>query len=155
MSEINARLVIVGDGPERENLEVTAASLGISDRVIFTGQVKNVEAYYAAADVLANPSHSEGSPYVLLEAMAANLPIVATAVGGVPEMVENNQTALLVPASDPQAMADAIARVLGDEQLAQRLAASASTLGTFRFSPDNYVRSLAEVYREVISSRTV
>jgi glycosyltransferase involved in cell wall biosynthesis len=154
-AEINPRLVIVGDGPERENLEATAASLGISDRVIFAGHVKNVEAYYAAADVLANPSHSEGSPYVLLEAMAANLPIVATAVGGVSEMVENNQTALLVPAGDPQAMADAIARVLRDEQLAQRLAASASTLGSFRFSPESCVRSLAKIYREVISSRRV
>ena len=154
-AEINARLIIVGDGPERENLEMAAASLGISDRVIFTGQARNVEFCYAAADVLSNPSHSEGSPYVLLEAMAANLPIVATAVGGVPEMVENNQTALLVPASDPQALADAIARVLGDEQLAQRLAASASTLGTLRFSPERYVRSLAKIYREVISSRTV
>jgi glycosyltransferase involved in cell wall biosynthesis len=154
-SETNARLVIVGEGPEREPLETAAASLGISDRVIFTGQVKNVEIYYAAADVLANPSHSEGSPYVLLEAMAANLPIVATAVGGVPEMVENDQTALLVPASDPQAMADAIARVLGDEQLAQRLAASASTLGSFRFSPESYVRSVANIYREVIGIRTV
>jgi glycosyltransferase involved in cell wall biosynthesis len=153
-AEINARLVIVGDGPEREYLEAATASLGISDHVIFTGQVRDVEIYYAAADVFANPSHSEGSPYVLLEAMAASLPIVATAVGGVPEMVENNQTALLVPASNPQAMADAIARVLGDEQLAQRLAASASTLGTFRFSPENYVRSLANVYREVISART-
>jgi glycosyltransferase involved in cell wall biosynthesis len=152
-AEINARLVIVGDGPERENLEMTAASLGISDRVIFTGQARNVEAYYAAADVLANPSHSEGSPYVLLEAMAANLPIVATAVGGVPEMVENNQTALLVPASDPQAMADAIARILSDEQLGQRLAASASTLGAFRFSPESYVRSLITVYREALGSK--
>ena len=153
-AEINARLVIVGDGPERENLEATAASLGIRDRVVFAGQARNVEVYYAAADVLANPSHSEGSPYVLLEAMAANLPIVATAVGGVPEMVENDQTALLVPVSDLQAMADAIARVLGDEQLAQRLAANASTLGTFRFSPENYVRSLILVYREVIDRRS-
>src|SRR6266852_6782237 len=103
--EINARLVIVGDGPEREPLEAAAASLGLSDRVVFTGQVNNVQVYFAAADVLVNPSHSEGSPYVLLEAMAAGLPIVATAVGGVPEMVENNETALLVPASDPCALA--------------------------------------------------
>jgi glycosyltransferase involved in cell wall biosynthesis len=100
-----------------------------------------------------NPSHSEGSPYVLLEAMAAGLPIVATAVGGVPEIIGNNETALLVPASDPQAMADAIARVLSDDQLAQRLAASASTLGSLRFSPDNYVRSLIKVYREALGSR--
>ncbi len=78
---------------------------------------------------------------------------MATAVGGVPEIVKNNQTALLVPASDPQAMADAIARVLGDEQLAQRLAASAATLGFLRFSPENYVCSLAKLYSEVISRR--
>jgi len=154
-SEFKARLVVVGDGPERESLEAIAASLGIGARVIFTGQVKNVEVYYAAADVLANPSHSEGSPYVLLEAMAAGLPIVATAVGGVPEMVENNKTALLVPAGDPQAMADAVARVLGDEQLARRLTTNASALVTTRFSPETYMRSLAEIYREVISRRRV
>ena len=151
--DISARLVIVGDGPERQPLEAAAASLGLSDRVIFTGGVKNVQVYFAAADVLVNSSHSEGSPYVLLEAMAACLPIVATAVGGVPEMVENDKTALLVPAGDPQAMADAIARVLGDDQLAQRLAASASTLGSLRFSPDNYVRSLVTLYREVLGSK--
>ena len=148
-----AKLVIVGDGPERESLEAAAASLGIRDRVVFTGQVNNVQVYFATADVLVNPSHSEGSPYVLLEAMAANLPIVATAVGGVPEMVENNQTALLVPAGDPRALADAIARVLSDKQLAQRLSASASTLGFLRFSPENYVRSLAKVYREALGSK--
>ena len=153
-SEFKARLVVVGDGPERENLEAIAASLGIGARMIFTGQVKNVAVYYAAADVLVNPSHSEGSPYVLLEAMAAGLPIVATAVGGVPEMVENNNTALLVPAGDPQAMADAIALMLSDEQLARRLTTNASALAT-RFSPETYVRSLAEIYREVISRRRV
>jgi glycosyltransferase involved in cell wall biosynthesis len=154
-AEINARLVIVGDGPDRGPLVEAAASLGIGGGVVFTGQVKNVEAYYAAADVLVNPSHSEGSPYVLLEAMAANLPIVATAVGGVPEMVENNRTALLVPASDPSALANAIARVFSDEQLALRLAAGASTLVSSRFSPENYARSLAKVYGEVASRRTV
>ncbi len=152
---ISARLVIVGDGPERENLETTAALLGLSDRVLFTGQVNNVSVYFAAADILVNPSHSEGSPYVLLEAMAAGLPIVATAVGGVPEMIENNETGLLVPANDPQAMADAIARVLCDGQLARRLTTSASALVTTRFSPESYARSLAKIYREAISRRMV
>jgi glycosyltransferase involved in cell wall biosynthesis len=154
-AEVNARLVIVGDGPERGQLEDAASSLGIGDRVVFTGQVKNVEVYYGAADVLVNPSHSEGSPYVLLEAMAAGLPIVATAVGGVPELFENNETALLVPASDPRAMADAIARLLNGEKLAAQLAENASELVSSRLSPEAYVRSLAKVYRAVISSRTV
>ncbi|HVS83787.1 MAG TPA: glycosyltransferase [Pyrinomonadaceae bacterium] len=153
-AEINARLVIVGDGPEREPLEAAAASLRLSDRVVFTGQVNSVQVYYAAADVLVSPSHSEGSPYVLLEAMAAGLPIVATAVGGVPEMVENNESALLVPASNPLAMADAIARVLSDEELARGLSANASALVTKRFSPETYARSLVQTYREVINRRT-
>jgi glycosyltransferase involved in cell wall biosynthesis len=134
-------------------LEEAAASLGIGDRVVFTGQVRNVEVYYAAADVLVNPSHSEGSPYVLLEAMAANLPIVATAVGGVPEMVENNQTALLVPPNDPEAMAGAIARMLSDEKLARRLATNALSLVSVRHSPANYLHSLTAVYSEAIAGR--
>jgi len=149
-AESDARLVIVGDGPERGPLEEAAAALGVGDRVVFSGQVKNVEVYYAAADVLVNPSHSEGSPYVLLEAMAAGLAIVATAVGGVPEIVENNETALLVPASNPQAMADAIARLLNDEKLAGQLAENASELVSSRLSPEAYVRSLAEIYRAVM-----
>jgi glycosyltransferase involved in cell wall biosynthesis len=103
--------------------------------------------------VLVNPSHSEGSPYVLLEAMAAGLPIVATAVGGVTEMVENNETALLVRARDPHEMADAIARVLNDEQLAQRLSANASASVGLRFSPETYVRSLVEIYRGLIGAQ--
>ncbi len=150
--DINARLVIVGDGPERRLPAEVVASLSLGERVIFAGQVNNVGAYYAAANVLVNPSHSEGSPYVLLEAMAAGLPIVATAVGGVPEMVEHNETALLVPANDPEAMANAIARILNDEHLAQRLAANASALGSFRFSPETHARSLVKLYQAVISN---
>lgn len=154
-SDLNTRLVIVGDGPERIHLETSASSLGIAARVIFAGQVTDVHPYYAAADVLVNSSHSEGSPYVLLEAMVAGLPIVATAVGGVPEMVENNETALLVAANDPQAMADAVARLLSDKELATRIADNARALASSRFSPEAYVRSVAEIYREVISERKV
>jgi glycosyltransferase involved in cell wall biosynthesis len=151
--EISAQLVIVGDGPERAKLEAAAESLGCKRRVIFTGQVSDVQTFYAAADVFVLPSHSEGSPNVLLEAMAANLPIVATAVGGVPEMVENNESVLLVLASDPLLMAASIARLLTDRELAQRLTTNAAMLVDSRFSPHNHVRSLIEIYREVIGVR--
>lgn len=158
LAEINpatrSTIVIVGEGPERARLEAVAASLRPSERVIFAGEVSNVQPYYAAADVVVLPSHSEGSPYVLLEAMAAKVPIVATAVGGVPEMVQDEESALLVPPRDPHAMAAAIARLLTDAELAHKLTANAFTLVVTRYSPETYVRSLLAIYREVISTST-
>src|SRR5438105_1749387 len=118
--ELNCKLIVVGDGPERGRLEAAVESFGLKEKIVLAGQVNNVQLFYAAADVLALPSHSEGSPYVLLEAMAAGLPIVATAVGGVPEMVCDEETALLIPARDPKAMATAIARILDDDALAEK-----------------------------------
>lgn len=151
--EVSSKLIIVGDGPERARLEAAAQSWACKERVIFTGQVNDVGAFYAIADVFVLPSHSEGSPNVLLEAMAANLPIVATAVGGVPEMVEDNESAVLVPANDASSLAAAIARLLTDKDLAQRLTAKAAMLLDNRFTPDNHARSLIEIYREVIDVR--
>jgi glycosyltransferase involved in cell wall biosynthesis len=151
--DISSKLIIVGDGPERRRLEAAADAHGIRERVIFTGQISEVQLFYAAAQVFVLPSHSEGSPNVLLEAMAANLPIVATAVGGVPEILEDNESALLVPANDPQAMAAAIARVLTNQNLAERLTNNSAALIASRFTPEQYVRSLTEIYREVIDSR--
>lgn len=151
--DLNAKLVIVGDGPERVNLEAEANAKGLADRVYFAGQVTNVQPYYALAEVLANASHSEGSPYVLLEAMSAGVPIVATAVGGVPEMLSDNETALLVPPAKPEGLAGAIAHLLKDPGEAARLANSAKVLAVDRFSPETYVRSLTEIYRNVIVDR--
>ena len=121
--------------------------------VIFTGQVNDVHPFYAIADVFVLPSHSEGSPNVLLEAMAANLPVVATAVGGVPEMVADHESALLVPANDPPSLAAAISNMLADKNLALRLATNASTLVDTRFDPETYARSLVKIYREAIERR--
>jgi glycosyltransferase involved in cell wall biosynthesis len=150
--ESKAKLIIVGDGPERKRLEAATAEYGINGRVQFAGQISNVKPYYAAADVLVLPSHSEGSPYVLLEAMAAGLAIVATKVGGVPEMVEDEESALLVPPREAEMMAAAISRVLTDANLARKLTANASALISTRYSPETYVRSLVEIYRGVIAS---
>lgn len=151
--DISSKLIIVGDGPERGRLEAAADAHGIRERVIFTGQISEVQLFYAAAQVFALPSHSEGSPNVLLEAMAANLPIVATMVGGVTEIVKNNESALLVPAKDPRALAAAIVRVLTDQNLAERLTTTSAALIANQFTPEKYVRSLMEIYREVINVR--
>lgn len=152
--DISSKLVIVGDGPERGRLEAAARADGLGERVIFAGHISgDIQPFYAAADVFALPSHSEGSPNVVLEAMAANLPIVATAVGGVPEILEDNESALLVPANDPRAMAAAIARVLGDQDLAQRLTTNSAALVATRYAPAQYVRALVEIYGDVIKAR--
>ena len=141
-SDLDCKLVIVGDGPERDRLESAAAQSGVGQRIIFAGQITDVQPFYAMASVFVLPSHTEGSPNVLLEAMAANVPIVATAVGGVPEIVENEVSALLVPESDPAAIAVALAALLTDKELSRRLAT------------EDYARSLIEIYREVIDSKT-
>jgi glycosyltransferase involved in cell wall biosynthesis len=150
---IASKLIIVGDGPERARLEATVDAQGLKEHVIFAGQVSEVQVFYAAADVVVLPSHSEGSPNVLLEAMAASLPIVATAVGGVTEVVKTEESALLVPAQDPNALAAAIARVLTDQDLASRLITKSAALIAERFTPPKYVRALVEIYREVIDAR--
>jgi glycosyltransferase involved in cell wall biosynthesis len=151
--DLNVKLLIVGEGPEREKLMAAARSTGISERVVFTGQVKNVQPFYAIADVFVLSSHSEGSPNVLLEAMAANVPVVATAVGGVPEMVKNEESALLVPPMNPAAMAAAVSSLIRNRELAQRLVQNAATLIKVRFHPEQYVRTLVNVYSEVLQAK--
>jgi glycosyltransferase involved in cell wall biosynthesis len=153
--EVAFKLIIVGDGPERSRLEAAVESKESKASVIFTGQVNDVHSFYAIADVFVLPSHSEGSPNVLLEAMAANLPIVATAVGGVPEMLADHESALLVPPNDPPSLATAISSLLGDKVLVQRLVTNAGALVDTRFDPETYARSLIKIYREVIERRRV
>lgn len=152
-ADLKYELLIVGDGPERTRLEAQAASSGIAGHVTFTGQQSDIQSFYAIADVFVLPSHSEGSPNVLLEAMAANVPIVATAVGGVPEIVQDNETALLVPANAPQQMAKTIARLLTDDVLAQRLVKNSSAAVATRHTPAHYVQSLVRIYQRAIEGR--
>ena len=147
------KAVIVGDGPERARVEAEAASAGVGDRMVFAGHADDVRPFYAAADVLALPSHSEGSPLVLLEAMAAGVPVVATDVGGVPEVAADGETALLVPARDARAFAAALARVLSDPKLAHALAETASARVAADFSSEARARALINFYSRLVERR--
>jgi glycosyltransferase involved in cell wall biosynthesis len=155
----STRLVVVGDGPERRALLAAAESAGIADRVIFAGQVDDVRHYYKIADVMALPSYTEGSPNVLLEAMAAGVPIVATAVGGVPEIVTDGESALLTPAGDAPSLAAAISALLDDRELARELIGNARSIVCLRHSPESRMNSLIGIYHEIApataSSNTV
>ena len=140
------RVVVVGDGPEQENLQRLTARLGIGQRIVMAGFQTDVRPYYCLSTLLALPSYSEGSPNVVLEAMAAGLPIAATDAGGVPEILEDGISGLLVQPGDPQAMAEAILRILRDKALASRLAAAARSCAQSKYTPQAYRRSLTEFY---------
>lgn len=148
--ELKAKLVIVGDGPELMRLERLADSFGATELITFAGHVREPEPYYAMADVFVLPSRSEGSPNALLEAMAAGVPIVATCVGGVPEIVSDGSSALLVPPGDPEAMAEAIARALEDEELTARLTSRAREIVLARHSIRARATALIEIYSGLI-----
>jgi glycosyltransferase involved in cell wall biosynthesis len=146
------QLVIVGDGPERQRLEQHIARLGLHGKVILAGHRPEVAPFYAAAAMLALPSHSEGSPNVVLEAMAAGVPVAATNVGGVPEILEHERTGIIVPARDPGAMADAIQRLLARPQDGCALAGAARGEVEARFTPEAYRRSMTAFYEEVLDA---
>lgn len=148
---LDVRLVLVGDGIERPRLERQAEASGLAGRVVFAGQQRDVWPFYGLADLFALPSLSEGSSNVLLEAMASGVPIVATSVGGVPETVEHESSALLVPPRSPAELAEAMRRVLIDPGLAAKLTAEAS-IRVRRFSPQAYCDKLIGIYQSVIET---
>jgi glycosyltransferase involved in cell wall biosynthesis len=149
------RVVVVGDGPEEANLVQLIARLGIEQRVVLAGFQKDVNPYYSLGTSLALPSYSEGSPNVVLEAMAAGLPIAATAVGGVPEILQDRVTGLMVAPGDPQALADAIAQILRDPRFAAELARAARSRVDSGFTPEAYRRSLTQFYVDTLNASSI
>jgi glycosyltransferase involved in cell wall biosynthesis len=121
-----ASLTLIGDGPERARLAAEAARLGLTGAVTFAGTraQDEVAAALAQTDIFVLPSFAEGVPVVLMEAMASRLPVVATAIAGVPELVEHGVAGLLVPPGDALALEQALKRLLGDPGLRQRMGAA-------------------------------
>jgi glycosyltransferase involved in cell wall biosynthesis len=149
---LNPHLLIVGDGPERGPLEERIHAGGMTSSVTLTGQTPSAEAFYGIADVAVLSSLSEGSPNALLEAMAARLPVVATKVGGIPEIVTDGESALLVAPRDPCAMSKAIAALLSDAALARRLSDRAYEVISTRYTPEVRTRRLIEIYLDALGS---
>jgi glycosyltransferase involved in cell wall biosynthesis len=144
------RLVLVGDGGEAQRLRAAAADLG--EQIVFTGHVDDPWPYYCLADVFALPSYSEGSPLALFEAMSAALPIVASAVGGIPETLSNGNSALLVPAGSEDELVTALERVLNDADFASHLGSSARATAE-QFSPARYTRDRLLIYEKLLVKR--
>jgi len=145
------RLVLVGEGPERLRLEELCRGLNLTDVVIFAGQQDDIDPYFGIADVFLLPSLSEGCPNVLLEAMAAGVPVVATAVGGVPELVTSGRDAILVKKHDWAGLASATAQLLRDRQLRDRLVFFAHEIVS-RKTPEAYFKSIVSIFNEACAN---
>lgn len=141
----NTLLTMVGDGALREPMEALAEELGIRDGVEFAGMQENVYPYLHDADIFLLPSSYEGIPMTIVEAMGTGLPIVATAVGGVPDLIRNGENGLLVPC-DTDAVADACIRLMQDAALRERLGCNARKDST-RFSANHMAESYIKVYQ--------
>ena len=141
------RLVLVGEGPERPRIEELCRSLSLSDVVTLAGQQDDINPYYGIADVFLLPSHSEGCPNVLLEAMAAGVPVVATAVGGIPEIVTSGRDGVLVKRNDWVGLACATAELLKDRRLCDRLVSFAREI-VLQKTPEAYFKSIVSVFRQ-------
>lgn len=146
----NVRFVVIGDGEQREHIERLIQHLGLRDRFILLGTLKDASRYLAALDVFVLPSVKEGFPWALLEAMAARVPAIATRVGAVPEMIEDGVSGILCDAGNAQQMAHSIVRLLGDDKLRQDLAIAAHQQVISKFS----LRTMIDEYERLFTAES-
>jgi glycosyltransferase involved in cell wall biosynthesis len=148
--DAGAHLVIAGDGECRASLEERASALGVRERAHFLGLRDDVDGLLPEFDVAAMSSDFEGTPLFAFECMAAGTPLVATAVGGLPDMLDDGQSAVLVAPRDPAALADGLGRALADPSLRARLAAAARER-LARYHIDAVASRFADLYTELLS----
>jgi glycosyltransferase involved in cell wall biosynthesis len=147
------RLVIAGDGDERRALEARVTELGLEGRVDFLGWRSDLAALYQSMDVFVLTSINEGTPVSLIEAMAAGVPVVASSVGGVPDVVEDGVTGVLVPPRQPEAVAAAIVSAVRQPERASVMAARARRSVRDRFDSARLVQETEAMYRQTLLER--
>lgn len=146
----DVHLHIVGVGPRESELRALAESLGIAPRVHMLGFRRNVYDYIAHCQALLMPSLHEGLPYALLEAMALGIPIIASRVGGLAEVMQDENTGLLVLSGDAKVLAQAIHRLHDDPELRSRLGDQARRLQQARYSLEAMTKSYLAIYRRLL-----
>jgi glycosyltransferase involved in cell wall biosynthesis len=142
--------VVGGTGPVLEDLRERAQRLGLRDRVRFVGFCSDAGLFYDAIDVLVSTSLSEALPYVLIEGMSHGLPIVATAVGGIPEIVTQDETGLLIPPKDPGRLAAALKVLAQAPDLRDRMGAAGHARAIKHFQQSECVRRTIDIYRQML-----
>lgn len=144
----DANFVVIGDGPQRAQIEKSIDQHGLRNRFFLLGRVTNAWQYVTGFDVFALPSAKEGFPWALLEAMAAKVPAVATAVGAVPEMLEDGVSGIICKPGDVEGFAQGITRLLGDEKLRQDMAINAHQQVLTKFSLRDMIAQYEKLFTE-------
>ena len=150
--DVDALLLLVGDGDDRERLEELAHELGVARHCLFLGYQQDVAAWFAVSDAVVLTSASEGTPATLIEALAAGRPVVATNVGGVSDVVDDGETGFLVPARDTQALAAKLALLASDPALRETMGTEARERVLRRYAVERLVADVDELYRELLGS---
>jgi colanic acid/amylovoran biosynthesis glycosyltransferase len=152
---VRIRLRLVGDGPDRKRLESAAQTLGISEHVIFEGarSHERVLELYRNADIFALASFAEGIPVVLMEAMALGIPCVSTRITGIPELIEDGISGLLVPAADQEALAEALGRLVEDPDLCARIGLAARAKVVKDYNSLLNIRRVKALFEEFFGSQ--
>jgi len=141
---------IAGEGPERAKLESLCEILGMRERIFFLGHVSQMPAYLSCLDLFVQPSRSEGLSLSLLEAGATGLPLIASAVGGIPEIIRHGETGLLVPAEDVIALEKAMSWLISQPRNREKLGLEAAADIRSRFAEENMLRETEKVYEEIV-----
>jgi glycosyltransferase involved in cell wall biosynthesis len=149
---IDACLCMIGDGPDRPAVERRAHELGVMRDTLFLGYQEEVAPYYAAFDAMILPSINEGTPVSAIEALAAGRPVVATRVGGVPDVVREGEDGFLVDPGDVDALADRLARLAADPELRERLGAAGRARVIPRYSVERLVDNVDRLYRSLLET---
>ncbi len=148
--KINARLIMVGDGPDRAKAEDRAEALGVAQDVSFVGMAEKVVGILSGADVFLLPSEMESFGLAALEAMACETPVVATDVGGLPEVVEDGESGFLLPLGDVDSMAARTIEILSDPALRARMGKRGRAIAEQKFSPQAALNAYMDVYESVL-----
>ncbi|XOF35357.1 MAG: glycosyltransferase [Candidatus Electrothrix sp. YB6] len=145
-----AHFILVGDGFQGDEMRQYAVELGISDAVIFAGFRPNIAAFYSALDIFVLPSLLEGTPMALLEAMSAQLPVIASEVGGVGRIIQDEENGLLVPPANAEKLASAMLRLLRLPEEADRMAANAFATIAEKYSAKTMTDAYMRLYTELV-----
>ena len=146
----DAVLVLAGDGELRGDVEDLSRSLGVADRVRFLGYVDDLGSWYTAFDVFLMTSANEGAPVVAIEALAAGVPVVATAAGGTATVVDDGETGFLAPIGDVELLARHVDRLRADTRLRTSFGAEGARRMRERFSSSRMVDDLDQLYRRIL-----